>query len=162
MEAAPGLDRRADDDELRAALGRDPPNLLAQAPRPRADDLAPDRNSVRVRNRCGGFEPLLQAHELPVEVRVERQLPLEHGGRDEDDARSAVGREPAGEVERVLGLLPVEQRHDDGAVGDRARPAREAAGAAVEEVYVRQLHFRSWYGTEARITLGSKSRSRLR
>ena len=63
--------------------------------------------------------------ELPVEVRIDRQLALEDGGRDEHDSGAPICGEPAGEIERVLRLLPVEQRHDDAAVGDRARPARE-------------------------------------
>ena len=37
---------------------------------------------------------------------VERQLPLDHERRDEDDPGTAVGSEPAGEIERVLRLLP--------------------------------------------------------
>jgi hypothetical protein len=162
VEAAPRLDRRADDDELGAALGRHPSDLLAEASRPRADDLPPDGDTVRARHRGCRLEPFPEARELSVEMRIDRQLALEDGGRDEDDPGSTVGGEPAGEVERVLGLLPVEQRHDDRAIRDRAGPAREAPGAAVEEVDVRQLHFRSWYGTEARITFGSKSRRRLR
>jgi hypothetical protein len=85
-------------------------------------------------------------------MRVERELALEHGRCDEDDSGAAVGREPAGEVDRVLGLRVVEQRDDDGAIRNRAGPAREAARATVKEVYVRKPHRISWYGTEARIT----------
>jgi hypothetical protein len=144
VEAAPRLDRRADDDELGAALGRDARDFLAEAPRPRADDLAPHRDAVRARHRGRRLQSLLQALELPVEVCIQRQLALEDGRGHEDDARAAIGRELAGEVERMLGLLAIEQRHDDGAIGDRARPACEAARAAVQEAYVRQLHRISW------------------
>ena len=161
VEAAPRLDRRADDDELRAALGGHARDLLSEAARPGADDLPPHRDAVGRGHRVRGLQPLLEAHQLPVEMRVDRQLTLEDCRRNEDDARAAVGREPAGEVERVLGLLPVEQRHDDRAVRDRARPAREAAGAAAEEMDVGQLHLMSWYGTEARITWGSTSSRRF-
>ena len=80
MEAAPRLDRRADDHELGAALGRDAGDLLAEAAGPGADDLVPDGDAVRARDRARGLDPLLQAHELPVEVRVDRQLALEDGG----------------------------------------------------------------------------------
>ena len=103
----------------------------------------------------------LRLGERPVHVRVQRQLALDHERRNEDDAGASVGGETAGEIERVLGLLPVEQRHDDAPVGDRARPAREASGAMVEEAYVGDLHRSSWYGTEARITCGSTSSSRF-
>jgi hypothetical protein len=144
MEAAPRLDRSADDDELGPALGGNTPDLLAEAPRPRAHDLVPHPDAVGGRHRGRDLEPLLQAHELPVEVRVDRQLALEHRRRDEDDPRSSVGGEPAGEVERVLRLLPVEQRNDDRAVPDGARPASKAPGAVVDQVDVRQPHRRSW------------------
>jgi hypothetical protein len=144
VEAAARLDRRADDDELCAALGRDASNFLAEAPRPRPDDLLSHRDAVRRRYRSRGLEPLLEGHELTLEVRVERQLELEDCRSDEHDAGAAVGREPAGEVERVLGLFPVEQRHDDAPIRDRARPAREPPGAAVEQMDVRQLHRMSW------------------
>jgi hypothetical protein len=94
-------------------------------------------------------------------MRVDRQLTLEDGRRDEHDPGSTVGGEPAGQVERMLGLLPVEQRHDDGAIRDGAGPARKTPGAAVEKMDVRQLHRISWYGTEARITFGSTSSRRF-
>ena len=161
MEAAPRLDGRADYDELGAPLQSDANDFLAEAARARADDLPPDVHAVGVRHRGCGVEPLLEAHELPVEVRVDRQLPLEDGRRDEDDAGAAIGREPAGEVDRVLRLLSVEQRHHDRPVGDRARPARESSRTMVEEPYAGELHRRSWYGTEARITFGSTSSNRF-
>jgi hypothetical protein len=77
-------------------------------------------------------------------VRVQRQLALDDERRDEDDPRAAVRGEPAREVERVRGLLPIEQRHDDRAVGDRTRPAREVPNAAVEDRGVRPPHRNSW------------------
>jgi hypothetical protein len=77
-------------------------------------------------------------------VRIQRQLPLEEGRRDEHDAGAAIGGEAAGEVERMLSLLAVEQRHDDAAVGDRPRPAGEAPRAAMEEPGAGELHRMSW------------------
>jgi hypothetical protein len=144
VEATARLDRRAHHDELGAALGRNARDLLAEASRPRADDLVPDADAVRARDSGCGSEPLLPAGERAVHVRVERQLVLHKERRDEDDAGAAIGREPAGEVERVLGLLLVEQRHDDAAVGDRARPARETPRAAVQHSDVRELHRSNW------------------
>ena len=144
MDAATGLDRRADDDELGATLGSDARDLLPETSGPRANDLPPHADPVGGRHRGRGLEPLLQAHELPVEVCVDRQLALEHGRRDEDDPGTAVGSEPAGEIQGVLRLLPVEQRHDEGAIADRARPAREAARPTVEQVHVREPHRMSW------------------
>ncbi len=137
LEAASRLDRRADDDELRAALVRHARDLLAEEPRARPDDLAPRADAVRRRDRRGGVEPVTQRAQLSVEARVERQLALDEERRDEDDARAAVGGEPAPEVERVLGLLPLEQRHDDRPVTDRVGAAREPPRAAVEAAPVR-------------------------
>ena len=161
VESTPRLDRRTDDHEFCPSLRDDARHFLSEAPRPGADDLPPHTDAVGSGHRRRGLEPLLEAHELSVEMRVHRQLALEHGGSDEDDSSSAVGREPAGEVDRVLRLLPLEQGHDDGAIRDRARPARETARATVEDSCVRKLHRISWYGTEARITWGSTSRRRF-
>jgi hypothetical protein len=77
-------------------------------------------------------------------VRVQRQLALEHGRRDEHDARAAVGREPARKDERMLSLLLIEQRDDDAAVRDRLRPQGDAPSAPTEPPDVRQPHRRSW------------------
>jgi hypothetical protein len=107
VEAAPRLDGRADHDELRAALGRDARDFLAEAPRPGADDLPPYRDSIRTRHGGGRLEPLLQAGQRPVHVRVEGQLAGDHERRDEHDAGSTVRRKPAREIERVFRLRPV-------------------------------------------------------
>jgi hypothetical protein len=144
VKAAPGLDRRAHHDELGATLGSDARDLLPETSGPRANDLPPHRDPVGSRHRGRGLEPLLQALELSVEVCVDRQLALEHGRRDEDDPGAAVGSEPTGEIQCMLGLLPVEQRDDEGAIADRARPAREAARPTVEQVHVREPHRMSW------------------
>ena len=144
MKAAPRLDRRADDHELGPPFRSDAGHFLSEAPRAGANDLAAHTDSIGGRNRGGQIEPLPEGDELAVEVRVDRQLALEHGRCDEHDSRAAVGGEPAGEVDRVLGLGVVEQRDDDGAIRDRTGPAREAPRATVEEVYVRESHRISW------------------
>ncbi len=161
MEAPPRLDRRADDDELGPALGGDARNFFAEAPGTRAHDLPPDADAVRGRHRGRAVEPLLQARERAVHVGVQRQLALDDERPDEDDAGAAVCSEAAGEIERMLGLLLVEQRYHDAAIGDRARPTRETPRSAVQELQVREPHRNNWYGTEARITFGSTSSSRF-
>ena len=163
MEAPPGVDRRADDHELGSAFGRDAGHLVAEAPRTRPHDHPPHADSVRARHGGGGLEPLLQRGELAVEVRVQRQLTVDDERRDEHDPRAAVGREPTGEVERVLRLLQLAERDDDATVGDRLGPQHEPAQPPPQCPYVRtpQRHRRSWYGTEARITLGSTSSRRF-
>jgi hypothetical protein len=51
VEAAPRLDRRADDHELGAALGRNARDLLAEAAGPRPDDLPLDADAVGAGDR---------------------------------------------------------------------------------------------------------------
>jgi hypothetical protein len=143
-EAAPRLDGGADDDELGTTLCGDARNLYAEAARPCADDLAPHADAVGARHGRRGLEPLPEAGKRAVHAGVQRQLALDRERRDENDPSASVRCEAAGEVERVHGLLPLEQGHDDTAVRDRPRPAREAPGAAVEHPDVGQLHRSSW------------------
>ena len=161
MEAAPRLDRRTDNDELGAALCGDAGDFLAEASRPSADDLAAHADAVRARHRFRRLEALLQAAELSVEVRIQGQLPLEDGRSEQHDPGAAIGGEPAGQVECVFRLGRVEQRDDDAPVGDGARPTRETPRPASQQPGVGQPHRMSGYGTEARITCGSTSRSRF-
>jgi hypothetical protein len=140
LEATPRLDRRADDDELGAALIRHARDLLAQQAGARADDLAPGADAVRSRDGRGQVEPVAQRAQLVVEPRVERQLPLDEERCNENDPRAAVSGEPAGEIERVLRLLPLEQRHDNRPVADRARAARQPPSVVMEPAEVGTSH----------------------
>ena len=97
-------------------------------------------DAVRLRNRGGPRERLAQHRSLVVEMRVRRQLLRDHERRDDDHVRPAISGEPAGEVERMLGLVQPEQRHDDAAIPE---------------------HQSTWYGTLARMTPGSSSSRRL-
>jgi hypothetical protein len=142
MEAAAGLHGRTDDDELRAALCRDAGDVLAEASRPRADDFPPHGHAVRGSYGRRGLDPLPERREPAVHVRVQRQLALDDERRDEDDLGPAVRRQTARQIERVLGLLLVEQRHDDAPIRDRARPARQASSPSVEQLDVRPPHRR--------------------
>ena len=161
MEPPAGFHRRADDDELGSPLRSDAGDLVPEASRTGAHDHPTHADSIRARHGGRGLESLLERGEL--EVRVQRQLAVDDERRDEHDPRAAVGREPAGEVERVLRLVPLEQRDDDAAVGDRLGPQHESAQPAPKCPYVRtpQRHRSSWYGTEARITFGSTSSRRF-
>jgi hypothetical protein len=144
VEAAPGLDRGADDDELRPALRGKPRHVLPEAPRARADDLPPHADAVRARHGSRGLEPLLQAAELSVETGIERQLACDDERRDEHDAGASIGREPAGELEGVLRLLPFEQGHEDAPIRDRLRPQHEVPRAPVEPPEIGPPHRSSW------------------
>jgi hypothetical protein len=140
LEAAPRLDRRADDHELGAALVRDARDLVAEQTMPRSDDLAPHAGAVRPRDGCGRVEPVAQYAQLFVESCVERQLALDEERRHEHDARAAVRGKSAGEVERVLRFLPFEEGHDDRPVADGARHAGQPPSAAMEAAKVRESH----------------------
>jgi hypothetical protein len=71
-------------------------------------------------------------------VRIQRQLSLDDEQPNEDDTRSAVGGKSTGQIERMLRLLPVEEWHDDAAIGDGLRPQHKAARAAPESADVRK------------------------
>jgi len=113
VEAAARLDGGADDDELRAMLGRGAGRVLPEASRTRPHDPPADADAVGLRDGRRRLEPSPQLHELAVELRVERQLARDDERRDEHDPRAPVRGEAAGEVERVLRLLQVEERDDD-------------------------------------------------
>jgi hypothetical protein len=141
-------------------VARDLRELVAQRAAASPDDPPLRAHAVGLGDGGRVCERRTQAFRLGLEVRVERQLLRHEERRDEDDARAAVGREPAGEVERMLRLAAAEERDHDAPVADRGSPPGEAAGPAAESADVRALH-RIWYGTLARITPGSTSRSRL-
>ena len=125
-----------------------------------ADNLPVCRDAVRLGD-CGRVrERSAECLELEVEMRVERELLRDDEWRHEHDVSTAVGRQAAGEVERMLGLAAAEERDDDAAVADRGRAPGQAARPPAESADVRPLH-RIWYGTLARMTPGSTSSSRL-
>ena len=84
---------------------------------------ADDRNAVRVADRDRLVELAVRERlELGHVVReraVERHLDHRHG----DDARPALGGEPAGDVERLVRRLARHDRHEDAAVLERERGA---------------------------------------
>lgn len=125
------------------------------------DDATVGGGAVRLGDGGRLVERGPQVADLAVEVRIERELLRDDERRDEDDAGTAVGGETAGEVERMVGLLATEQRHDDRPVSHRGGAAREALGAVAKGADVRPSHQRSWNGTLARMTPGSTRRSRL-
>src|SRR5262249_38912953 len=79
-KAPPRFDRSADDDQLRPPLGGDAGDVLPEASGAGADALLPPAAPVG-RGHCGrGLEPLSEALELAVEVRVQRQLAIDKCG----------------------------------------------------------------------------------
>ncbi len=140
---------------------RDLGEVAAESALARADDAPANTDAVRVGDGGRAVEGRPEPRDLLLEVRVERQLLRDDERRDEDDVRAAVGREPAREVDRVVGLGTPEERDDDAPVADRRGPPCEAARPSVRAAEIGPLHRMTWYGTLARITSGSKRRSRL-
>ena len=73
-------------------------------------------DAVRLRDGGRLRQRLAQRFDFGIEVGVERELLGNDERRDEHDVGAAIGREAAGEVERVLGLGATEERDDDAAV----------------------------------------------
>jgi len=115
-ESSPRLDRRADDDQLRAVLARHVRELIPERAVARADDPPVSLDAVRLRDGGRLRQRLAQRFDFGIEVGVERELLGNDERRDEHDVGAAIGREAAGEVERVLGLGATEERDDDAAV----------------------------------------------
>ena len=105
---------------------RDLRELAAERPLPRADDPTGCTHAVRLGDGGRLVERRAQVGDLGPEVRVEWELLRNDERGDEHDTRAAVGGEPAGEIERVLGLRATEERDDDVAVADRRGAARES------------------------------------
>jgi len=118
-------------------------------------------HAVRLGGSGGVRESLAEHGSLFVEVRVKGKLLRHDERRDEHDVGAAVRGETAGEVEGMLGLASAEQRHDNAAVADCRRSPGEPARTAAKGGKVRPPRHRSWYGTLARMTPGSRSSSRL-
>jgi len=137
-------------------------DLPAECSGARAEDSTARADAVGVRDDLRGVEPALQLCGLGAEVRVQRQLAVDQQGRHEHDACATIGGKPAGEIERVHGLVSLEQGDEDAPVPDRLGPAGEAAHSLPYAREVGALHRRSWYGTEPRMTFGSNRSSRLR
>ena len=130
-------------------------DLLPKPAFTRPHDHAPHAHAVRVCDCRRLVEVAAQLRQ--IEVGVDRQFLLDEERRDEDDAGAAIRREAAREVEGVLRFGETEERDDDVAVAKRDRSPRESPNVGTPEP-----HRRRWYGTLVRMTLGSKSSSRLR
>jgi hypothetical protein len=113
-EAAPRLDRRSDDDQHSLhVFGRccqTWPELPVSSP----DDASVRWNPIALRHRLLACKLRPKRGLLLIEMRVERQLELDEERCDQEHARAAVGRQPAGNVERVPRRLLLEQRDNDG------------------------------------------------
>ena len=118
--------------------------LAAEAAGAGADEPARRPDTVRVGDRTGVVEPLLELPHLGVEMGIERQLHFDEQRRDEDDTGAAVRREAASEVERMLGLFLSEQRHDDAPVADCSRPSGQPTHTALEGFDVGASHRNNW------------------
>ncbi len=126
-EAALRLDCGSHHDEGGAHVLGGIGNRASELAGTRAHDL-----SVRADPIALGERPLAAQLDtknlfLTVEVSIERQLPVDEERREQEDARTTIGGEPASQVERMAGVLLVEQRDDDHPVS-----AGKAAGCSAE------------------------------
>ena len=145
MEATPGFDGSADDHELRAVVVGHLGELDAEGALTGAHDLPAHSDAVGLRDRGRVIELFLQLVDLAPEVRVQRELLIDDEGRDEDDARTAVRCEAAGEIDSMLRLGPAEERNDDVPVADGRRSPRQPPEApAGDPETCGQLHRRIW------------------
>jgi hypothetical protein len=71
---------------------------------------------------------------LTVEVSIERQLPVDEERRQQEDPCTTIGGEPASQVQRMAGVLLIEQRDDDhpGSAGEATGCSAEATMASAE------------------------------
>ena len=71
---------------------------------------------------------------LGLEVRIEGQLPVDEERRQQEDVRAPIGGKPAGQVQRMPGVLLVEQRDDDhpGSTGEAASGSAQATVTPTE------------------------------
>jgi hypothetical protein len=125
-------------------IARDFGELVAERARPGADQPPPRPHAVRLGDRIGAVEPLAERLDLGIEMGVERQLAGDEERRDEDNASSPVGGEPAGEVEGMHRLLVPEQRHHDAAEADRHRAPREPPQPPLQRSDVGESQSRIW------------------
>jgi hypothetical protein len=119
-------------------------DLASESPLARPNDLPSHADPVRAGDCRRSVEVGLEIDDLAFEMGIEGELLRDDEGRDEHDASSPVCREAAREVERVLGLSPGEQWHDDAPVPDRCGSPRETARLAPSCAQVREPHHSSW------------------
>ena len=110
----------------------------------RPDDPAGRGDAVRLGDRGCVVERATESVDLHDEVRIERELQGDDERRNEHDPRTTVGGKAAGEVERVLGLGPSEERHDDAAIADGGRAPGEAPRLPAERAEVGTPHHKTW------------------
>jgi len=107
-EASLGLDGGSDHDERGAYVLGGVGDGASELPGPCAHDLPVRADAVALGKRPLAAELDTERRFLTVEVSIERQLPVDKERRQQEDARATVGGKPAGQVQRVTGVLLVE------------------------------------------------------
>src|SRR6266700_5868956 len=126
-ETALRLDGGAEHDEGGAhVLGgvRDGASELAG---PRAHDLSARADPIAFGERPLAAQLDTKNPFLTVEVSIERQLPVDEERRQQEDPCTTIGGKPASQVQRMAGVLLIEQRDDD-----HPGSAGEATGCSAE------------------------------
>jgi hypothetical protein len=135
-EASLRLDGGSDHDERGAHVLRGVGDRASELTRPRAHDLSVRTDPVALGQRALTTELDSKCLFLTVEMSVKRQLPVDKKGRQQEDARAPIGGEPASKIERMTGVLLVQERDDDHPVsaGKASGCPAEAAMASAEPV----------------------------
>jgi hypothetical protein len=135
-EASLRLDGGSDHDERRAHVLRGVGDRAPELTGTRADDLSVRADPVALGQRTLATELDTKNPFLTVEVSIERQFPVDEERCQQEDACTTIGREPASQVQRMPGVLLVEQRDEDHPVapGKAAGCPAHAAMASAEPV----------------------------
>jgi hypothetical protein len=126
-EASLRLDGGSDHDERGSHVLRGVGDRASELTGPRSHDLSVRPDPVALGQRALATQLDTKNLFLTREVSIERQLPVDEERRQQEDACTALAGEPASEVQRMPGVLLVEQWDDDHPVS-----ACEAAGCSAE------------------------------
>ena len=107
-EAPLGLDGGSDHDEGGAYVLGGVGDGASELAGPCAHDLSVRADAIALGKRPLAAELDTERRFLTVEVSIERQLPVDEERRQQEDARATIGGQPAGQVQRVTGVLLVE------------------------------------------------------
>lgn len=133
-EASLRLDGGSDNDEGGANVFGGRGDGASQLAGPSAHDLPVRADAVTLGKRPLAAELDTEHLLLAMEMGIERQLPLDEERREQENARATIGGEPARQVQRVPGVLLVEQRDDNhsGSAGQAASCSSEPTMAPAE------------------------------
>jgi len=161
-EAPLRLDGGSDHDEGGAYVFSGVGNGASKLAGPGAHDLPVRADPVTLGKRPIAAELDTEGGFFTVEVSIERQLPVDEERRQQEDASPTIGGEPAGQVQRMPGVLLVEQRNDDHPVsaGEAMSCSTETTTAAVKQASREEApeRYHTAHGRPGYVNAASRSR----